>query len=183
MATYRIDPTGTYSKSGQAGVTVLETMVSLSIAVVLAVIGVPGLVDTIRDARRDTHVGDIVVSLNYARSEAIKRATWVTVCPSQDGEICSGISQWEDGWIVFVDANGNGVVDAADQTLRRRERLHGGTSLHGARKRVTYRSDGFSRGYTDTLRICDERGTDHARSIIVSNTGRVRVKHKSAACP
>jgi hypothetical protein len=57
------------------------------------------------------------------------------------------------------------------------------TTLRGARKKLVYRGDGFSAGYTDTLSVCDARGTEYARSVIVSNTGRVRVRDKADVCP
>lgn len=150
---------------------------------VLATLGLPGLLDTVRDLRRDAHVGDIVLAFNLARSEAIRRGQKVVTCPSADGMACDDSTHWEPGWIVFVDGNANGQVDGDDAILRRQSALAQGITLRGARKQHVYGSLGASVGYADTLRVCDARGAEFARSVIVSNTGRVRVKRRASACP
>jgi len=38
--------------------------------------------------------------ISFARSEAIKRGSFVSICKSADGSQCGG--NWSDGWIVFV---------------------------------------------------------------------------------
>src|SRR5476649_1067307 len=38
-------------------------------------------------------------AIDYARSEAIKRNSVVTLCKSKDGKICLG--KWRDGWVIF----------------------------------------------------------------------------------
>lgn len=173
----------TGSIRSMAGVTLLEAMVTMTIAAILLALGIPGLIDFTRNARRDSQVSDIVVALNYARSEAIRRNHNITVCPSANGLDCNDTRQWETGWIVFTDPNSNGVIDDSDSILRVREGTEGDTTLRGARTRLTYQSTGFSAGFNDTLRVCDLRGTDFSRSVIISSTGRVRVKSKADTCP
>ncbi len=167
----------------QRGVTLVETMATVTIAAILAATAIPGMTDLIRDTRRNASVSDIVTALNVARSESVRRGTSVTVCPSATGLACNGDTRWESGWIVFSDRNGNEIVDGAEAVLKSWPARSDVSSLRGARRKVVYRGDGFSAGYTDTLKICDERGTDHARSVIISNTGRVRVKSQADACP
>jgi hypothetical protein len=41
--------------------------------------------------------------LEYARQEAIRLKTTVTVCPSEDGRNCLLQGEWKNGWIVFTD--------------------------------------------------------------------------------
>jgi len=169
----------------ETGVTLLETMVTITIAVVLLSLGIPGLSDFVRNTRRDSRVVDVVVTLNLARSEAVKRNHHVTVCPSLDGLNCSGNFRWESGWIVFGDPNNNGTVDGTETVLHRYEALGGEATLRTGhnRTRVTYQGTGFSIGFNTTLRFCDSRGTDYARSVIVSNAGRARVASSVDVCP
>ena len=166
-----------------AGATLLEAMVTMTIAAILLTLGIPGLIDFTRNARRDSQVSDIVVALNYARSEAIRRNHNITVCPSENGLDCNNTKRWENGWLIFTDPNSNGAVDDSDTILRVGEGIKADTTLRSARTRLTYQSTGFSAGFNDTLRVCDPRGTDFARSVIISNTGRVRVKNKASICP
>jgi type IV fimbrial biogenesis protein FimT len=167
------------------GVTLLETMATIAIAATLLSLGIPGLIDFTRNASRDSRVVEIVAALNYARSEAIKRNHQITLCPSSDGQACTGTNRWEAGWIVFTDPNNNGTVDGSETILRRHETAgRDGTLRSGLnRPRLTYQSSGFSNGFNTTLRVCDPRGKDHARSVVLSNTGRARVKSKADACP
>lgn len=174
---------GRHDGQGETGATLLETMVTVTIAALLLALGVPGFIDFTRDVRRDGQVGDIVVALNYARSEAIRRGLHVTACPSADAGQCNGDTRWETGWIVFVDANSNGAVDGGEAVLRSRQAAPDGLTLRGAKQRLTYQSNGFSPGYNDTLRVCDPRGTNSSRRVIISNAGRVRVKNTAAVCP
>jgi type IV fimbrial biogenesis protein FimT len=182
MTTMARDGTGTASPA-QAGVTALETMLVLAILAMLLVLAVPGLRALMLDTRRSTRVLDMVATLNLARSEALKRGTRVTACPSADGLDCNDDTRWETGWIVFSDANSNGTVDAGEERLLVQPALAGEGTLRGTRKRLTYQAYGFSTGFNDTLRVCDTRGPDWARSVIVSNQGRVRVKASASTCP
>lgn len=173
----------TDSRRRVAGTTVLEAMMTVAIAATLATLCVPGLVEFVRDTRRDNEVMDVAASLGLARSEAIKRQRRVTVCPSEDGSTCNGDAGWESGWIVFEDTNANNAVNEGEPIIRIREHLGAGTTVRGGRERISYRSDGFTPGYNDTLRVCDSRGRPKARSVVIANSGRVRVEAGADSCP
>ena len=42
--------------------------------------------------------------------EAMKRSSTVIVCPSSNGHSCRRDNNWDHGWVVFSDGNGNGTV-------------------------------------------------------------------------
>ena len=133
----------------------------------------------IQNNRLATQLNEFVTALNVARREAIKRARTMTVCKSADGATCTTAGQWEQGWIVFLDVDGDGAVDAGDgdEVLRVQGALLPGFTLNaGARHRVTYRPTGLAIGFTGTWTLCDpERNVQRARGAYVSNTGRVRL--------
>lgn len=168
---------------GEAGATLLQAMLTIVITGILLVLGIPGLQERVLDARRDGLVGNVVAGLNFARSEAIRRGCRITACPSADGLRCNGDTHWETGWIVFADINGNGERDSQETILRRQDADGSDGTLRGARTKLAYQSTGIAAGYTDTIRACDQRGTEHARSVIISNTGRVRVQRQASRCP
>lgn len=169
--------------SREGGVTLVETMVTVAIAAVLLALAVPGLIDFMRDVRLDSRVADMVGALSFTRSEAIKRGHPVTLCPSSDGASCRTDKIWEAGWIVFSDPNANGDVDTGEQILRMQGAPDGNGTLRGGRKKVTYKSSGFSPNNNDTLRFCDPRGTEKARRVIINNQGRARVTKQTDTCP
>ena len=93
----------------QDGFTLVEMMVVLVILSVLIVISAPGLSDLIKNNRMLSQVYGMRAALNGARSEALAQRSFVTLCRSNDGANCGG--SWNQGYIAFVDANGDGVVD------------------------------------------------------------------------
>lgn len=168
------------------GFSLVELMVTLSVAAILVTIAVPSFSDFIKNNRLITQTNDFVTALNLARSEAVKRGDRVTVCKSSDQISCSGSGSWDQGWIVFADVNGDGVVtDPATNVLRVHGSLSGNVSLNGDASLddyVSYVSTGATRqiggGISATqsgvLILCDDRGfTDKAKGIQISSTGRV----------
>jgi type IV fimbrial biogenesis protein FimT len=59
-----------------------------------------------------------VGALAVARSEALRRATPVTICPSTDLQVCTGTTDWSKGWIVFTDSGTAGTVDPTDRIIQ-----------------------------------------------------------------
>ena len=107
----------------QCGFTLLELVVVVAVAGILLVTGVPALQDMVRNNRLVTETNDLVAHLNLARSEAIKRRTRVAICSSTAAgaavPACDGGTDWDTGWVVFVDADSDGVVDSAADVIRR----------------------------------------------------------------
>lgn len=170
------------------GFTLIELMITLSIAAILLGVAVPNFITFIQNNRLASQANDLVTMLNYARSEAVKRNQRITVCSRTDDTTCSGTTNWDNGLLVFADNNGDGVVDGGEDILQVRQGLESGNTLRaGARTRVTYQSNGFSTGFNDTFRLCDTRGTASARAIVISMQGRVSTAALStivgASCP
>ena len=97
----------------QVGFTVLELIVTMTIAAILLSVGIPSFINTIRTNRLASATNEMVSALMYARSEAVKRNLPVILCRSSNGTSCaaSGTGGWEIGWIVYVDGNCNGSYD------------------------------------------------------------------------
>ena len=74
------------------GFTLIEVMIVVAIAAVLAAFAVPSMRDLIQAAKSRSAASDLYGSLILARGEAIKRRTTVTVAPVS--------SSWDNGWTV-----------------------------------------------------------------------------------
>ena len=172
--------------NGKNGFTLVELMVTLSIAAILLTVAVPNFIIFLQNSRLASQSNDLATILNYARSEAVKGAQRVTVCSRATDTSCSGATNWDNGFLVFVDPNGNGTVDAGEVPLQVRQAMDGDNTLRSGRARITFQANGFSTGFNDTFRLCDARGTASARAIVISNQGRTRTNSLAAeggACP
>ncbi len=95
----------------QRGFTLIELMVILAIVAIVAGFGVPQLSRMLQTNRADAALISLSSHLAYARSEAVKGSSSISIAGLTAG-------QWELGWVVFVDNNGDGVLDPEDQSLR-----------------------------------------------------------------
>lgn len=107
----------------QLGLTILEILIALAIGGILLGLAAPSLQSVLGDSEMSATSNELVYSLQTARSEAIKRAARVGLCPSSDAlsadPTCSG--GYVDGWIVFVDTDGNGTREATNEVLMQSE--------------------------------------------------------------
>ncbi|QWP79014.1 GspH/FimT family pseudopilin [Lysobacter sp. K5869] len=135
-----------FGRERQAGVTLMELLVALAVAATLLALAVPSFIATINRSRLAGGANELVVSLQTARMEALRRNASVVLCNSADQLTCaSGGGRWS-GWIVLVpDANRDGV--ASDPLVLRATRLGATVSMSSSLPdgRVTYRPDGFAR--------------------------------------
>lgn len=188
------------------GYTLIELMSMLAVVSILVSVGLPLMNVFFESNRMISNSNDLVAGLNIARSEAIKQQIRVTLCQSANTTSCSGTGQWEDGWIVFQDANGNASVDVGERVLR----LSAGASGNQVTIRssdasnliansVTFTSRGLPKALngaaqTGTFRICDRRGlkvnadgtSTVARGVNLSPSGKVRSTNQLAdiaSCP
>ena len=111
---------GVLTKGTVRGFTLIELVVTLAIAAVLMAIGVPSYQYVLNSTRVSREMNSLVVSLQYARAEAIKRGQRVILCSATINSAaaaaapsCSGASNWINGWFIFVDVAGTGIYAAA----------------------------------------------------------------------
>lgn len=174
------------------GFTLIELMVTITVAGILMGIALPAFNGFLQSDRDTSQVNSLVGSFGYARSEAVKRASTygVTVCPSADSQNCDA-GAWTEGWIVtYVDpiTPANSVVLQAVPALSGTNTV---TPVVGPATGITFASNGAAPLAPLTLRICDQRGAAFARQVEVNATGRVAASQKpgfsvagaALACP
>ena len=99
----------------QHGMTLVELMVTLAVAAILVSAALPSLSDMAANNRLSALNNQLVSSLNYARSEAVKRRYDVALCVRNSaGTACNASGGFESGWIIFTDCNGDGAVTATN---------------------------------------------------------------------
>jgi type IV fimbrial biogenesis protein FimT len=117
------------------GFTLLELVTVMGIVAILAAIAIPSFRYVTYSNRVASEVNALVGDVQYARTEAIKEGTPVTICvstnPTAVNPTCAGAadSEWDTGWIIFSDVNQNQQVDTGEAVLRAQAPL--GTAFGG----------------------------------------------------
>jgi len=93
------------------GFTLVELLITIVVVSILLATGVPSFMEFIKNNRLSTQANDLVISIQVARSEAVKRGTGSVICASTDQATCSASDDWTTGWIVFSDIGQDGSVD------------------------------------------------------------------------
>lgn len=182
------------SKCGvSAGFTLIELMVVLAVLAILQTQAAPAFSGVVASVRLTAAVNSLLSSLLLARSEAIKRNSRVVLCKSATGDACTPVGGWEQGWIVFHDANNNATRDSSEVIVSREHALPSPLRLFGNSPvanyvsytpsgRTEYASGAFQAG---TLTACTHSTTEgDARQIVINIAGRPRtVKTTVAQCP
>lgn len=177
----------------QTGLTLIELLVVLAIVSVLVGAAVPSFRGLIRSTQLRSATDDLFSSLLLARSEAAKRRSRVALCKSADGATCTAKGGWEQGWIVFHDANNDGQRDKVEPLVQRVDRLATDMRLSGnlnVAKYISYSPTGETKlasgaFQAGTITLCNaSSGGEDARQIVLNSVGRPRVqKVRVASCP
>lgn len=168
-----------------AGFTLTEMLVTLAIFGVLAAVAAPSFNSAILNNKLAGFANAFIASAQLARSEAIKRNANVVLCRSTDGVSCAASGGWQQGWIVFHDADTDGEVDAGETVVQVQQGLSSDYRFTGDSYSIAFQPSGGIAALT-TLTLCralPEPGNQE-RSIRVSGTGRASVETtRHQVCP
>ena len=171
----------------QRGFTLIELMMTLSVAAILTSVAVPSFSDMIKRNRVTTQQNDLLGDIMLARMEAIKRGRSVSICSANTtATACSGNNDdWHQGWLIYVSSDHDGVYDSGDgdELLRVHAPLVSGTSLDYTYTILTFSSRGFMRGSDVDARFafCNSvDDMDYEREIKMLGTGRASRREATA---
>ncbi|GGA35652.1 GspH/FimT family pseudopilin [Dyella nitratireducens] len=192
------------------GFTIVELMVVIAIIAVVLALAIPSYKSVTTQGRMAGEINDLATSIELARSAAIKQGLTVTICPSANPTAtpstttpaCANSTEWNTGWIVFIDTANNQTFTTSGDTLLR---IHGPftgsdtlvySSTAGTTTGITFNRMGGTNsfgtatnfGNTGTLTLHD--ATNNAtwrRCVILSEAGNITVdseqNSQQGACP
>lgn len=144
----------------------------------------------------------LISSLIYTRGEGIKNGGQASICPSNTIQnlltsCSSSLSNWSEGWIVFIDKNNNGIFDppfnqssaatarllSDDEMLRMRHVESTAEITWERNNTLSFMGNGtVPAANAGSFKICDTRGSTSAKGVVINLSGRVRSTN-SVTCP
>jgi type IV fimbrial biogenesis protein FimT len=161
-----------------SGFTLMELLVVLFIISLLSLFVTPSMSGFVDNNRLHAGAGDLISAMQSARAEAVGRNAAATLCKrNADATGCLTTGGWQQGWIVFVDADRDAAVDVGEEILLVHDALSAGLTFYGTDQvedAITFRAGGQTGiTSTQTLILCDYRGFGlQAKGMIVSILGR-----------
>ena len=172
------------------GFSLIELLVTITVASVIAGLAAPSFSKMMNANRIQTGASALQGDMMYARTEALKRGTSVSLCPSSDQQTCTTTNVWENGWIVFTDVNASGTLQSGDTILKVRQALPGGNTIAAA-PAPTQNAVIFNReGFTTNLGTAQVAFTFHTsdnyanstRCVLVNFGGGLSTVAKGSTC-
>ncbi|AKJ28134.1 type IV fimbrial biogenesis protein FimT [Caldimonas brevitalea] len=165
----------------------MELLVTLAVLAVVLGLAAPDMQRFLARRAVVAHVDAFTSSIRLTRAEAIKRGETVSMCVSSDQATClaGAGATWDQGWLIFVDRDASGTLDAGDddQLVRSEPALRGSggvTTDPAGRTSVTFRSNGLATGaalnitFQPKLSADDPGYSDYEKQVCVSLQGRAR---------
>jgi type IV fimbrial biogenesis protein FimT len=185
-------------KRHENGFTLYELLITVLVVGVILTLGIPNLSEFSANSRLTGAANDLHASFQLARSEAARAKTNITICASADpfagNADCNGT--WEQGFIVFLDDDGDlSRAGAAETVLRAHGPLDTEIILAVANNATyfSYAATGLGRGdvggnpaLTQVV-MCDDRGNvtaaggnSAARLFVATPLGRATILRDKA---
>ncbi len=167
-----------------AAFTLIELMITISVAAILVAVAAPSFQSLILNARLSGKKNEFIYALNFARSTALAQNSSIVVCPySAAGSTFCGAS-WNSGWIIKKTDPSSGVAalikqyqsSAKDPVLS--AVAYGGPAVTS----ITFDPVGLNTTQSN-FTLCDSRSDANAVSIQVLLTGLIQAGPPSPATP
>lgn len=173
------------------GFTAIELLIVITILAVLAALAGPSFGPMIERWRTNQAVNNITSTIYVARSEAIKRGGKVSVRKIANGTdgctFASTNQEWSCGWIIFVDTDEDGNLDAGEEILQSFQ-MPTSVNIMNNNSAVSFRFDRWGRANNinaASFAIVPRAGgvaSPAATAVCFSSGGRVRVVKESVTC-
>lgn len=179
----------------QIGLTLVELMVTLAVALILLLLGVPAYDRMMANNRVAGQTNVFVTALTAARSEALGRGLPVAVCSKAASDpastVCGNAGSWANGWQIFLDTGATaGAFDSATETrLQVFNPPEGTPQITASTATIRYLADGTLdssvHGGSEAFRISQGVDGSYTNCMRLSLVGNVSTERMDAAtaCP
>jgi type IV fimbrial biogenesis protein FimT len=166
------------------GFTLIELMVTIAVAAVMLMVGVPSFVRLMANTREASAANSLVNAFEYARNAALRGGQPVTICPTASPSNTACSADWNTGWGVISAPAGGGSVLLAHSNVGARGvvvKASAGASL------LVFTPRGLVTGLPGTgsalFTFCDSRGSAYAHAVVVNTGGYVQASQTPGSDP
>lgn len=149
--------------STQRGFTIVELMITLTIASILLGISIPNFNTLIKNNRLAVATNETIGAFNFARTEAFKRGDLIHIA-----EVGAGTS-----WVVWADADADDVWDQGEE-IRVWNAFPAGVSVTTVNGFIVFDSSGLANN-AETVTVCDDRSGESGSQLDLLLSGSVSV--------
>lgn len=166
-----------------SGFTLLELMITLTVAAILTAIALPSFRSFVLNVRRDSVVDSLVASLQYSRNQALNLDQSTSVCAGTTGTTCTN-GLWSAGWMVITHPANASPVLLATHSLSATSSTPALRALNGTQA-FTFNGKGLVSNLTnpETMIVCDSRGASYARAVEINSAGYVQSSPQPGLAP
>lgn len=157
------------------GFTLVELMATILLAVIISSIGIPSMFNLYDRHKTSTEIRHFKQMLERSRLLSINSTQFITICPMISLQ-CS--SNWSLPFTIFADLNNNLMVDHNESIIMQFEQPQEGQWItrNNISTGIEFTPDGHAYGSASTLVYCpNSRNYEHARQLIISFQGRIRI--------
>ncbi|WP_322630027.1 GspH/FimT family pseudopilin [Halothiobacillus sp.] len=170
----------------KSGFTAIELMITLTISLVLIGIAIPAFMKMSAQNQLATSANHFNRALTFARQASVSFNTPVTLCAGNaSGCFAASSWNWAKGWLVFIDRDHDGALDAGERVLQTGQPFGSDVVIAGNspfKKPIVFMPMGQAERISGAfaagrLRVCVPTPIENnARDLVLSITGRVRVE-------
>jgi prepilin-type N-terminal cleavage/methylation domain-containing protein len=167
-----------------AGFTLLELMIVVSIVAILTAIAVPSFNYLNNRRITQSQVENLHRALTMARQTAVISNRQTIVCPSANGTICGDANAWSNGFMIYEDRDNSEDFSSTDRLLEyipgvrnvvgRQNSSHLIHHLTSNKNQATFSPLGFTPDW-QTFIYCDG-DNEQKFKISLIRTGRIKVE-------
>lgn len=172
------------------GFTLVELLVTISVAGILIAIAIPSFSNIIIDYRLNTISSELAEVMSFARSESIKRNKTITFCrvTAENSNVCTDGKLWSH-WIVKQNTNSTEEVDVIKRgSINSHNASIQMTTKNISSSKISVSADGLTRSGSMLLSdaqiiICATSGpAESTRIITLGAASQVSIAKKIGVC-